>query len=317
MTRYVRNTVIQAVLETTYAGTPGSWSGSAILISNASFKIERDVVPRELVRGYMGGSDQLVAARRATIAFEVELAGSGTAGTAPAWGHLLRACGMAETITAATAVEYTPVTTGQESVAIRYYIDGIYYVARGCRGNVEFMLDAYGIPKMKFSFNGFDTNAYTGPVPQNTFTDWVRPLVITDGNSGDLILGGTFNGSWAGGGTSLPSRGLSIDLGNTVSHLKLLGGEAVDITARETKGKMSVALSASDEKTWREDINDNKLTSLGFNFGTAAGNKFSLWAPKVQRIAPDIEDYEGRVLLSTELRLLPDEGNDELTLVVK
>ena len=317
MTRYVRNTVIQAVLETTYAGTPGNWSGSAILISNASFKIERDVVPRELVRGYMGGSDQLVAARRATIAFEVELAGSGTAGTAPAWGHLLRACGMAETITADTAVEYTPVTTGQESVAIRYYIDGIYYVARGCRGNVEFMLDAYGIPKMKFSFNGFDTNAYTGPVPQNTFTDWVRPLVITDGNSGDLILGGTFNGSWAGGGTSLPSRGLSIDLGNTVSHLKLLGGEAVDITARETKGKMSVALSASDEKTWREDINDNKLTSLGFNFGTAAGNKFSLWAPKVQRIAPDIEDYEGRVLLSTELRLLPDEGNDELTLVVK
>jgi hypothetical protein len=30
-----------------------------------------------------------------------------------------------------------------------------------------------------------------------------------------------------------------------------------------------------------------------------------------------MEDYEGAVLMATELRLLPSSGNDELTIVVK
>lgn len=318
MTRYVRNTVVQAQLEATYGTSPGAFNTThGILVANATFKIERDVEPRELLEGHMGGSEHLVAARRATISFEVELAGSGTAGTAPPWGILLRACGMAETITASTGVEYTPATTGHESVSIKYFIDGVAYVARGCRGNVEFRLDAYKIPKMMFTFQGFDTRASEAAIATQDFSDWMRPLVITDDNAGDIKLGGSYTGMWAVGGTSLPSRGLSIDLGNNVSHVKMLGGEAVDIVARESSGKMAVALSAADEVSWRDDINDNVLTSLGFNFGTTDGNKFSLFCPAVQRIAPDIEDYEGRALVSTELRILPDAGNDEITLAVK
>jgi hypothetical protein len=63
--------------------------------------IEADVVSRDLIRNYLGNSDQLLAQTRVSISFQVEMAGSGAAATAPRFSSLLKACGMAETITAA------------------------------------------------------------------------------------------------------------------------------------------------------------------------------------------------------------------------
>jgi hypothetical protein len=319
MTRYVNNTVIQARLEPSYGTlpTPPWLATDAILISDAKFKIQRDNVPRKLLRGYFGGSEELVATRRADIEFDVEFAGSGTAGTAPAWGKLLRACGMAEVITAANRVEYTPITTAFESLTFRFYLDGIYYVARGARGNVSVKMPAYEIPKLHFMFMGFDMVAAEIATPTPDFTAWKRPLVVTDTNAGDIQIGGTYTAGVVSGGTVMKSRGLEFDLGNKVSHLNILGGEAIDITARETTGSASVFLTAADEVIWRNDMNNNALTSIGFNFGTTAGSRVTVFAPQVQRIAPDVEDYEGRVLFNAELRNLPLSGNDELRIVAR
>ena len=143
MSRYMRNTVIQALLEPTYGAAVATWNAiDALLVKDPEFSIDRDVVPRDLVRGYMGGSEHLVGTRRSELKFTVELAGSGTAGTAPAWGKLLRGCGMAEVITAGNRVEYTPVTAGHESLSFRFFRDGVRYVSRGARGSVKVNLPA-------------------------------------------------------------------------------------------------------------------------------------------------------------------------------
>jgi peptide/nickel transport system substrate-binding protein len=52
-------------------------------------------VNRDLVRNYFGASEQLVGIAYIEAEFTVELQGSGTAATAPAWGALLRAAGHA------------------------------------------------------------------------------------------------------------------------------------------------------------------------------------------------------------------------------
>lgn len=316
--RSIERIAILAKLESTYGLNPGSYlAADALLISDAKFKINRDNVPRKLLRSYFGGSEELVATRRADIEFDVEFAGSGAAGTVPAWGKLLRACGMAETITATNRVEYTPVTTGFESISIRYYLDGIYYYARGCRGNVKLMMPAYDIPKLHFNFTGFDTVAAEIAMPTTDFTAWKTPLVISDANAGDIRLGGTYAGGGISGGTVLQSRGLEIDLGNKVNHLKILGGETIDITGREAMGKASVFLTAADEVLWRNDINANVLTSVGFNFGTTAGNRVTLFNPAVQRVAPDVQEYEGGAMINAELRILPLIGNDDVRIVAR
>lgn len=102
MVLLTRKRLILAKTEATY-GTDSSPVGTdAILVKELEITpIEADVVSRDLIRPYLGNSDQLLANTRVSITFQVELAGSGTAATAPRFSSLLKACGMAETTTAA------------------------------------------------------------------------------------------------------------------------------------------------------------------------------------------------------------------------
>lgn len=320
--RYTRKTAVLARLESAYGAEPEeNWTSSdVVLVRNATFRIARDTEPRELLRPYLGGSEHMVAARRSELEFEVEFAASGVAGTPPAWGRLLRACGMSETIVAGSRVEYLPVSGGFESLTLRFNVDGMRYASRGARGSAKFLCNAYKIPVIQFKFWGFDTWAAEGNSFGATgynYAAWQRPEVISDSNSGDIRLGGGLVGGAPSGGTLLPSQGLEVDLSNKLSHIKMLGGEAVDIVERDVMGKMTVALSPADEVAWRSEINANALTSVGFNFGTATGRRVHLHAPSVQRVDPQMRDYEGRALMETELRCLPVEGNDELRVIVR
>lgn len=97
-----RKRVILAKIESSY-GVDSNPTGAAnaILVRNLNITPqEADLSDRDLVRPYIGRSEQLPAAIRAMLEFEVELAGAGTAGVAPGWGPLLRACGFSETLLA-------------------------------------------------------------------------------------------------------------------------------------------------------------------------------------------------------------------------
>lgn len=316
MPRLIRNTAILAKIEPTY-GTDAVPTGAAnaMLISNASFSLNTNNVNRDLVRGYLGASEQLVGTRNIEIGFETELWGSGAAGTAPAYGPLLRACGMAETISAGLRVEYLPVSASFESLTIYYYDDGIVHKALGCRGSVEFKLGLGERPLMSFRFTGIDGGPVAQANPTQTLTAWKAPLAITDPNAIDITLGCTYSAGALAGGTPYPSRGLSLNLGNDVKHIPLLGGESVSITNRETTGGCELELTAAQEVTALADVVANTLTSVGFVIGTAAGYKVLLHAPVVQRLNPKKAEVDGQRLIGFDLRLLPSAGNDELRIV--
>ena len=102
-TRYFRRKSILAKIETTY-GTDAVPTGAAnaIVMRNVNFTpLEPEYADRDIARDYLGHSEQLVVSSKVALSYEVELAGSGTAGTAPAWGPLARACGFGQTILAA------------------------------------------------------------------------------------------------------------------------------------------------------------------------------------------------------------------------
>lgn len=98
-----RKRTLLAKIESSYGIDPTpTGAANAILIKNLTLTPqETTLVSRDLIRPYLGNSPQLPAAIYAKLAFEVEVAGSGTAATATAYGPLLRACGFSETITAA------------------------------------------------------------------------------------------------------------------------------------------------------------------------------------------------------------------------
>lgn len=317
MARLIRNTVILAKIETTY-GVDAAPTGAAnaLLISDASFDITYNNVDRNLIKGFMGADAQLAGTRFVQLSFSVEIAGSGAAGTAPAYGPLLKACALAEVVTAGSRVEYTPVSTGLQSLTIYYLDDGVQHKALGCMGTVQLSMGEGERPLFKFTFTGLDGGATEAASPLPTLTAWKAPVVISDANTGDIKLGGTYSAGAISGGTTYASRGLSLDLGNEVKQIALLGGQSVDITNRVTSGSMQLELSAADEVSFFADVNANTLTSLSFEHGTAAGAKVIFHAPSVQRVNPKHADYEGRVHLSYDLRLIPVSGNDELRIVV-
>ena len=106
MALLTRKRLLLAEIESTYGTDPTPGAADAVLVRDLNITpAQSDVVNRDLVRPYLGASEQLLANTRVECTFSVELAGSGTAGTAPRFASVLKACGLAE-----TAV--TPAVTG-------------------------------------------------------------------------------------------------------------------------------------------------------------------------------------------------------------
>lgn len=101
-----RKRLILAKTESVY-GTDSTPAGAdAVLVRDLNITpMQADTVSRDLVRPYYGASEQLLANVRAEVTFSVELAGSGTAGTAPRFGSVLQACGFSQT-------QFTPAVSG-------------------------------------------------------------------------------------------------------------------------------------------------------------------------------------------------------------
>lgn len=320
MPRLLKKTAILAKVETTY-GTDSAPTGAAnaILISNASYEITYNNVNRDLIRPFLGGSDQLTGTRYVKMNFEVEFANSGTAGTAPAWGPLLRACGFAESSLATPArVEYTPVSATFTSLTIYYHLDGVLRKALGCYGTADLDLGADNRPVWKFQFWGLDGGLTATADPTVTLTAFKTPQVVTVNNSGTVTLGGTYSAGVVTGGTAYPSRGLQLSLGNDVQNISLLGtgGQRISLVNREVTGSIQLDLTAAQEVSFRTDINNNTTTSLSMTHGTGAGVGMIVTAPQVQRINPKDVDFNSEMEVALDLRFTPTTaGNDELRIV--
>lgn len=319
MPRFIRNAAILAKVETTY-GVDVSPAGAtdALLISNMSIEqFNASNVKRDLVRPYFGASEELAGTANVSVSFDVELTGSGAAGTAPAWGKLLLASGMSETVSAGQRVDYLPNTDGTatKSLTIYYHLDGVLHKLLGARGTVSGKMGVGDRPVMSFKFTGIDGGITAVANPSATLTAWKTPLVITDPNTGDLTLGCTYSAGALVGGTAYPSLGLEWDLGNTVAHIPLLGGESVDITQREAKGNITLDLTAAQHVTKMTEVKANTLTGLGIVHGTTAGYKVLVHAPAAQLMSPAYEDKDGRALVKFDVMFTPSAGNDELRIV--
>lgn len=318
--RLIRNTAILLKIESTY-GTDSTPTGAAnaLLVSNLSITpINAQNQDRDVIRPYLGGSEQLLGPRYVEMGFDVELAGSGTVATAPAWAEALRACGMAGAATASVRYDFTPVSTGFESATIYWYDDGILHKATGARGNASFSLTAGGVPKISFRFTGIYQTPSAAGLPAVTLTAFRTPEVVVDANSGDLTFGGTHATGTAPtitAGTVYPSQGLEFDLGNSVNFTPLLGGETVDITQRSSSGRVTLDITAAQEVSLMQAVEQATLQTVGLLHGTAANRRVLVWLPGVQLTNPQKAEANGKRLVSFDLRILPVSGNDEVRLV--
>lgn len=318
MSRLIKNTTILAKIETTY-GTDSIPTGAAnaILVSECSINHVYNNVARNLIRSFLGASEELVGTKYIEISFKVELQNGGTAGTAPAWGPLLRACAFAEaTLATPSRVEYTPVSTSFESLSMYYYMDGVLHKALGCLGTVDFGLGIGERAEMTFKFVGIDAGATAAAPSGVSYTGFKTPMVVTKNNVSQFLIGCTYAAGALSAGTAYVSRGLTFSANNAVQFTPLIGAETVDLTDRQATGALSLDLTAAQEVTLRADIAANTLTSVGMKLGATAGYAVMVYLPTCQRINPKYEDVNGKLMVAMDLRLVPSAGNDEMRIVL-
>ncbi len=97
-----RNAVLLAKIEPTEGQDAApSASTDAVLVENPQINFNPNLIETDEVTGSLDGAGPYVGGMTAEVTFDVLLKGSGSAGSVPEYGDLLKACGWAETITAA------------------------------------------------------------------------------------------------------------------------------------------------------------------------------------------------------------------------
>ena len=178
-----RKRLILLESEGTYGTDPTPTGVDAVLVRDLNITpLQSDTVSRDLVRPYLGASEQLLANTRVEVTFSVELAGSGAAGTAPRYGKALLACGMAETVVASTSVTYAPVSASFGSCTIYYNIDGVRHKVTGARGTFTINGAVGEIPTIDFTFTGIYNAPTDTALPSATYADQATPVVFKEGN---------------------------------------------------------------------------------------------------------------------------------------
>lgn len=317
-TRKIKNTVILvAVALTPGADAAPTGADNAVLVAEMSITpLEAQNIERKVMTGGFGGNAELVGTSNVKVSITVELAGSGTAGTAPAWGKLMLGCAMAEGVLASPArVEYTPVSTGLKDLTIYYYDDGVLHKLLSSMGTFTLTAKVGERPMLKFDFTGVDgtVSAVANPVPN--YSTWKLPVAMTKANVVDVTLGAAYAAGAFTGGTQYPSNGLEINWGNQVDFLANLSTEKVDINDRNVTGSVEYELTAAQEVAFMADVKQNVLRSMAFQIGLAAGNKIIIAAPSVQHKNYKKVDVKGTRYAGYDMSYLPVNNNDEIRVV--
>ena len=179
--------------ETTY-GQTASTNGTDYLVTLADVSItplSADSLDREILDGSFGSTlSPLIARRKVEASIPIELSGSGTAGTAPKYGHLLLGSGMNLTTVSATSNTYNLITA--ESLAsseLMFFGDGQRHQALGCRGGFEITFTAGEVPRITFNRTGIYVEPTNVPNPTPTISNQAAPVVFDAANTATATIG--------------------------------------------------------------------------------------------------------------------------------
>lgn len=317
--RLIRATTLWFATETTpgVAVTPVGADALKIL---TGVNVEPDfaMVDREINLPYLGGSPELSSrALLKASGVRVELGASGT--NSPAWSPLLRALGFAEAaLTTPTRREFTPISTNFQSGTLWAEGAGVLYKSRNALGTGVLDFTVGSVPRLEAELTAVYTSeeAASGPAPD--YSAWRDPQIIQPAFvQADVTYGCTYAAGALSGGTAIPSKGLRIEIGNSVNYQDLCTNPFVQITQRSMRATLTLDMSAAQEVAAVAASRAGTTDSMGFRFGTGTGKQFILFAPAVQRMNPRVVDENGNRMISFDLKFTPVNGNDEFRLVLQ
>lgn len=265
---------------------------------------EPEAADRNIIQAFFGRSGKTITAIWGKLSFDIAMAASGTAGTAPKWSPGMLACGFADTNTPVTSDVYNLVSSAFGFADLYMNIDGVLYKFVSARGNVKAKVAAKGIPVLSFDF----TSVFAVPVTSAMFnpitkTGWPSDLGVNSVNTGKVTINAV----------DMAFSTLDWDAGNQIAKINLPGPQLeVAITDRQPTASITVlapALATFDPYTLAQAGTNVALTNT---HGTVAGAKVK---NDLKVVITNVKETQIENMLAYTLTMEPTpvSGNDEIT----
>ena len=192
MSLYERSLVCSRA-EPAYAQT-ASTNGTDYLVTLADVSItplSAESLDREILDGSFGSTHApLIARRKVEASIPIELAGSGTAGTAPKFSHLLLGSGMNLTTVSSTSNTYNLVTAENlASSELMFFGDGQRHQGLGGRGGFEITFTSGEVPRIVFNRTYIYVEPTNVPNVTPTISNQAAPVVFDAANTATATIG--------------------------------------------------------------------------------------------------------------------------------
>lgn len=305
--------VVLAKKEVTYGtdAVPTALANAVMTRNYQGKPVDVDQVERNLDSGTYGAQSSQPSNERRTFSYEVEIAGSGTAGTAPAWMELLEGCGMAAAaLSVGVDAKQQFAAPGAVSSITHYdFLSDQRRKAVGCVGTFQFDFSAGAYPFFMLNWTGLVPAATpfdkTAPGAA-TLTRWQKPLEVNDTNT-DVTLDSyaVRMRSWKG------DAGVNVALRNLVNSRYVRRGN------HTLKSTMVFEAPDIATKDYIASLRNGVLIDCTLTHGTVAGNivEFKSTKAQVTNITESKED--DTVMYTVELLHTIDGGAADLLITAK
>lgn len=261
-------------VNTAITAAPTNPNIQAVKVRSVKLQPNPTVINRPIVKGSMGEAPHLIGRKSIQVDLEIELKGSGTAGTAPEYAPILEACGLSTTIVAGTSVTFAPATTTQtltQGCTLRVFYDGMLYEVTGCAGTAKIDMSIGNIFLATVTLQG----SYTDPVVAAVGDITTVPFDATNPIVGDVL-------DVVSDGAAIRAAAFSMDLGNNVQEHYVTSNHTFSIANRAptlTLTKDSVATAAE----WTSLMTGTDTAISGTFTTGGAGNSLAFNAPRARR----------------------------------
>jgi hypothetical protein len=304
--------LLRAATETTYGTAPTLSASNAVMVRvRPDFQpMVADAIEREQLRPFFGGFTQELVNKYVAITFQVELAGSGAAGTPPRYGPILKACAHSETFdlpNLATSVTYAPATTNLSSCTIDFNIDGNNHRMTGCRGSMNIVGQVRSFPYIEFTIWGLYNAPTATALPAATYGAQADARPFAD----------TFTTFSVASHTNCLAS-FNLQQGNEMNYDELIScTNSINIIDRRASGNFTIeAPSISTKDFFAAALATSTVTGqLVQNVG-ATGNIVTINIPQLDLGAPAYAERNGKEMLSLPFTAPPSSaGSDEYSIV--
>lgn len=307
-----RKKALLAKVETTY-GTDAAPTGALNAIQTRNLQIEPlngDPLEFDVDTELLGAKAMSLVGRHVKITFEVAAAGSGVAGTAPAWGVLMRGAGHTETLDATLGSEkatYKPLDTDTPSLTMWVLVGRTLHKVTGSRGSVKFSSKKREYPWLQFEFMGL----FSSPIDQNTslgtvLTAFLQPQPFR-ADVVEFELGANLAGL----------HEVSVDFGQKVEFYEHSEEEQIMQVDRKANWQATIEEPDIGTHNYYADVNNDTVMAFSYVHGTVAGNIVEIACPKTQIMQPRRQAVQDIAALQVQGNFIQDGSGPEYSVIVR